>query len=94
MPVPPQRGQATLNFIPPPDCVMWPLPWHCGQVVRRSHYTATVAVGTGIKARDVQAHYRAADRVPEADIDLVFQIGTAFWPDFRGCAATPTAKDT
>src|SRR3954468_4938152 len=33
LPVPPQRGQATLNFIPPPDCVIWPLPWHCGHVV-------------------------------------------------------------
>ena len=57
----------------------------------RAHHAAAVAVGAGIQARDVQAHHRAADRVPEADIDLVFQIRAAFWSGFRGSAAAPSA---
>src|SRR6185369_3387707 len=58
-----------------------------------SHHAAAVAIGTGIKARDVQAHHRAADRFPETDIDLVFQIGAALRFGFYGCAAAPAAKD-
>ena len=37
-PVPPQRGQGTLNFIPPLDCVIWPLPPHCGHFAELSRY--------------------------------------------------------
>ena len=59
----------------------------------RSHHAAAVAVGAGIKPRDVQAHHRAADCVPEADIHLVFKIGAVFRPHFRGSAAAPSAKD-
>ena len=59
----------------------------------RSHHAATVAVGAGIKASDVQAHYRAANRVPEADIHLVFKIGAVLRLGFNGRAATTAAKD-
>ena len=59
----------------------------------RTHHAAAVAIRAGIKTRDVQAHHRAADRVPEADVHLIFKVGAALWPNFRGRAATPTAKD-
>src|SRR6266404_4997201 len=40
------------------------------------------AIATGVLTRDVDAHYRAANRVPEPDIDLVLKIR----PRFRMCA--------
>src|SRR5580765_8257803 len=57
-----------------------------------SHHAAAVAVCAGIKARDVQAHDRSADRIPETDVDLVLKVGAAFRSGFRGRAA-PSAKD-
>jgi len=60
----------------------------------RAYHAAAVAVRTGIKAGNVQAHDGAADRVPEPDVDLIFKIGAAFRSDLCGCAAAPaTAKD-
>ena len=32
-PVPLQRGQGMLNFMRPPICVTWPVPWHSGHCV-------------------------------------------------------------
>src|SRR6185312_7231285 len=61
---------------------------------RSTNHSTAVAVGTSIKARDVQAHHRAADRVPEADVHLIFKIGAALRPNFRGRAtASSTPKD-
>src|SRR5579864_4429206 len=60
---------------------------------RCSYHSAAVAVGAGIKSRDVQPHHGAADRVPEADIHLVLKIGAMLRPNFRGRAAAPSAKN-
>src|ERR1041384_2540773 len=65
--------------------------WTCGW---RAHYAAAVAVRAGIQAGDVQPHHRAANRVPEAYVHLVFKIGAALWLslDCRA-AASATSKD-
>src|SRR5215472_19167333 len=33
LPEPPHRGHWMLNFILPPICVTWPVPWHSGHSV-------------------------------------------------------------
>ena len=42
--------------------------------------------------RDVQAQHGAADRLPEADVDLVFQVGARLGLFLDGCATAPTAE--
>src|SRR5262249_42218360 len=45
-----------------------------GASPRRAHYTVASAVAASIEVLDVDLHHRAANRVPETDVDLVFEI--------------------
>jgi len=54
--------------------------------------TLTTALRANILARDVQAHHTAADRRPEWNVDLIFEIRPGFGPliGMGRCAAAST----
>ena len=52
----------------------------------------TVAIRADIVARDVQAHHAAADRRPERNVDLIFQIGSGLRALF-GCSGTVASPE-
>src|ERR1700739_1642725 len=89
-PVPWQRGHCTLNFMRPPVWVIWPLPPHSGHL-----RSLTVAGRADILAGDVEAHDTAADRCPEGNVDLVFEVGAGFWSflGLRAAAAEDRDQD-
>ena len=64
-----------LNFMRPPICVTWPVPWHSGHVHRAAGVRLAVAGGADLLAVDLDARLAAANRRPEVDRGLVFEIG-------------------
>ncbi len=79
-PVPPQRGQVRLNRIAPAICVTLPdaVALRAGRRARRPPIPIPPQVGADLQARDVQLHLRAADRLPEIDIERVLEVGCPF----------------
>src|ERR1700727_1358485 len=58
-----------------------------------TYHSAAMAIRAGIKMRDAQAHHRAADRVPETDVDLIFKVRPVLRLVRYGCAcAAASAK--
>src|SRR5437899_2501214 len=58
---------------------------------RSAHHASPTTVCASIEPRDVQAQYCSSDRVPEADVDLVFEIAAVLRPTTRawsGAAAS------
>src|SRR5262249_16609833 len=53
------------------------------------------AIAAGIQTGDVELHHRAADRVPEADIDLILQVSAVLRLALRSCtrAAPEDARE-
>ena len=84
LPVPWQRGHCTLNFMRPPVCVICPVPLHSGHLPGASRKPWPWQVRADILARDVQAHHAAADRRPERNVDLIFEIGAGLRAFLRG----------
>ena len=92
LPVPWQRGHCTLNFMRPPVCVIWPLPLHCGHLPGASSVPVPMAIAAGVAARNIQPHHAAADRRPERNIDLIFEIGAGLRA-FFGCSGTAASAE-
>src|SRR5260370_28227168 len=59
---------------------------------RRLNVAVAVAIATNILPRDVQFHHAAANRRPEGNVDLIFEIRTRLRPFLRPRAAS--AKHT
>jgi len=78
LPVPWQCGQATLNFMRPPVCVIWPVPLHSEHFPGASMLTLSVASAANVLARNIEPHHAAANRRPERNVYLVFQVGACF----------------
>ena len=78
-PLPSQRGQVRLNFIAPPSasrCRCRRIP---GKPLSRCPAAPAAVAGLAdLLARDVQPHLRAADGLPEIDVQAVFEIGALF----------------
>ena len=56
--------------------------------------TVAVAVAANILPRDVQTHDAAANRRPEGNIDLVFEVAPGFRAFLRYSAAASTTEHT
>ena len=57
---------------------------------RRFDVTLPVAIRTNVVPGDVQPHHAAADRRPERNIDLIFEIGARLWS--TSSAAAPRLR--
>ena len=92
LPVPWQRGHCTLNFMRPPVWVICPVPLHSGHLPGDFEQSLAVAVRADILPRDIEAHHAAADRCPERNVDLIFEIGAWLGP-FLGLRAAASAEN-
>ena len=61
--------------------------------LRSSHRARSVARFTRIHPRDLQFLHRAAHRIPEINLDLVFQVAARFVLRLRCRGAAPPAKE-
>ena len=75
LPLPPQRGQVTLNFMLPLFCVICPFAVALRTFAGLFDEALAVAIAADLEPRDVELQLGALDRLPEADVHLVFQIG-------------------
>ncbi len=75
-PLPLQRGQVRLNFMLPAICVTLPVPLHCGQATDPASLPPVPwQVRALLVAGDFDLGLRAADGLPETDVQAVFEIG-------------------
>src|SRR5882724_5842011 len=53
----------------------------------------TVAVAAGVTTRDIQSHDAAANRRPERNVDLIFEIGAGLGTFFGHSCPAASAED-
>ena len=74
LPLPPQRGHGMLNFMLPLFCVICPLPLHSRTDAGTLDVALPMTVPADLQMRDAELHHRAPDRVPKANVHLVFEV--------------------